>query len=487
MPEQLDYTFLKEVIDGYLKAIKDIKFAEIELESLIEDPRTPEEITENIVQIINTAKELNQIIEQSPSSIYVANSEGKTLRMNKSFEDMSEIDRSVLMGKNTHAIEEEGVFNPSICSLALQEKRRVVVQQKVNDHVDFITTGVPVLNEHGEIFRVTTNALLNEDLRNINTYFSENNNRQVDSNTYSNNMIAESDKMKKVIQLADLIKDTDSTILIEGETGVGKSLLARYIHATGRRKNKKMMEINCGAIPPALLESELFGYVSGAFTGADKKGKPGLIELCDGGTILLDEIGDMPLHLQVKLLHFLQNRKITRIGGTKEISINVRVIAATNANLKKLVEEGKFREDLYYRLNIIPITIPPLRERTADIPSAVKWFMLKYTTLYGRNCSLDDQCIERIKRFDWPGNLRELENYIERFVATNGETITIVDESSAPHKAEDPAQTIHDMERDMILQAYRELGSSYKVAKKLGISQSTASRKLRKYLQEQAK
>ena len=281
--------------------------------------------------------------------------------------------------------------------------------------------------------------------------------------------------------------NTESTILIGGETGVGKSMLARYIHNTGNRKDKKMIEINCGAIPPALLESELFGYAGGAFTGANKNGKPGLIELCEGGSILLDEISELPLSLQVKLLHFLQNKKITRVGGTEDILVNVRVIAATNKNLEALVEKGEFRQDLYYRLNIVPMIIPPLRERKDDIMPAVDYFIDKYTKLYGKNLPVNQKCIDYFTNSQWKGNLRELENYIERLVVTEGlvdidnSSLFVTEYSTENNSEVTDTVALNALEKEMILSAYKKYGSSYKVAKALGISQSTAYRKIKKY------
>ena len=293
--------------------------------------------------------------------------------------------------------------------------------------------------------------------------------------------------MQDIIYIADLVKNTESTILIGGETGVGKSMLARYIHNTGNRKDKKMIEINCGAIPPALLESELFGYAGGAFTGANKNGKPGLIELCEGGSILLDEISELPLSLQVKLLHFLQNKKITRVGGTEDILVNVRVIAATNKNLEALVEKGEFRQDLYYRLNIVPMIIPPLRERKDDIMPAVDYFIDKYTKLYGKNLPVNQKCIDYFTNSQWKGNLRELENYIERLVVTEGlvdidnSSLFVTEYSTENNSEVTDTAALNALEKEMILSAYKKYGSSYKVAKALGISQSTAYRKIKKY------
>lgn len=499
MDYEMLYMELKKKVNEYLRVIQNIGFAEIEYTTLNHDPCTPEELLETVSSIIDTSKELNQIIEQSPSSIFVADINAKTLRINKTFEELTEIDRKMLLHRDALDIEKDNIFDPSVCILALKEGRRVIAHQSVNGVKDFISAGVPVLNERGEIFRVITNALLDESLSNISTYLKC---KKMDlSSKIPAKLIAESREMKHVIQLADLIKNTESTILIEGETGTGKSMLARYIHNTSDRSSAGMREINCGAIPAALLESELFGYSGGAFTGADKRGKPGLIEVCEGGSILLDEISELPLLLQVKLLHFLQEKKLTRVGGTKEISVNVRIIAATNKSLKGLVEKGEFREDLYYRLNVIPITIPPLRERKEDIVPAAEYFSAKYSKLYNKDYTIGKDDARFFLNNKWAGNLRELENYVERLVVTEG-CLHVIDEKPLPDKLsqkidmdnkntkgdqEHPGQTIKEMERAMIIEAWNKHHSSRKVAESLGISQSTANRKIQKYITNKSK
>ena len=207
---------------------------------------------------------------------------------------------------------------------------------------------------------------------------------------------------------------SNSTVLITGESGTGKEMFAKAIHYASPREDKPFITVNCGAIPENLLESELFGYEKGAFTGASEKGKEGKFELADGGTIFLDEIGDMPLHLQVKILHVLQNMRFDRVGGSKSIIVDVRVIAATNKDLEKLIEEGSFREDLYYRLSVIPLSIPPLRERKDDIKQLMYHFLKKYNSFMNKKIERFSPEVEEIyTNHDWPGNVRELENAVE--------------------------------------------------------------------------
>lgn len=479
---------------AYINAIGKLGFAKTEYDNLPKDPQTDEELIDAVCVIIDTSKELNLVIEQSPSSVYLADAEGKTLRINQCFSTTTGLDRELLLERNTADIEKDDMFSPSVCSIALKERRKVIVPQFVSGTKEFVVAGVPILDENGKIFRVMTNALLTEDTMKIGKYFRESYNDK-QSGKVHNELIAVSEGMQNVVKLADMIKDTQSTVLIDGETGVGKSLLARYIHYTSNRKDKKMTEINCGAIPPALLESELFGYVSGAFTGADKKGRAGLIEASEGGTILLDEISEMPLALQVKLLHFLQNKKIIRVGSNEEISVNVRVIAATNRSLERLVEEGEFREDLYYRLNVVPIVIPPLRERKADIMPAVNHFADKFMKLYNKKIIIDDKCVDFFENNNWKGNLRELENCVERLVLTEGEvdignrkeqegTAGAEGRKIAEHETGNTNIKMNLIEKKLVIDAYNKYKSSYKVAEALGISQSSAYRKIKKYVKK---
>lgn len=239
------------------------------------------------------------------------------------------------------------------------------------------------------------------------------------------NIIGKSDKMERVFDLVRKVSDSTSNILIYGESGTGKELIARAIHFNSRKKDKPFVTINCGALPEGLLESELFGHMKGSFTGAVFN-KEGLFEVADGGTIFLDEIGETTPTIQVKLLRVLQDKEFKRVGGTKEIKVDVRIVAATNKDLEKAVAEGKFREDLYYRLNVIPIALPPLRERMDDIPLLADYFLIKFNKVLGKKVKgFLPKTIELFSNYEWKGNVRELENVVERAVAlSNGDIIT---------------------------------------------------------------
>ncbi|MFN3395589.1 MAG: sigma-54-dependent transcriptional regulator [Thermodesulfovibrionales bacterium] len=296
-------------------------------------------------------------------------------------------------------------------------------------------------------------------------------------------IITEDPEMKKIIALARNIAGSEITVLITGESGTGKELLARYIHRASRRKEAPFIAVNCAAIPDNLLESELFGYEKGAFTGAVDK-KAGKFELANGGTLLLDEIGEMPLILQAKLLRVLQEREVDRIGGKKPIPIDVRIIATTNRDLKKECGEGRFREDLYYRLNVFPIRIPPLRERKRDI-SALAWhFIKKFSALSGKNIKgLSEEALEALMNRPWRGNVRELENVIQRAtLISSGDLIKpedlMFDDINTPQNT----GRIREMEKDLILRTLEEVeGNKTRAAKILGVSVRTIRNKLNEY------
>ncbi len=304
------------------------------------------------------------------------------------------------------------------------------------------------------------------------------------------NIIGKSSKMQRIFDLIEKISKVDSNVLIEGESGTGKELVAKAIHFNSPRKKGPFVTINCAAIPDNLLESELFGYVKGAFTGATQS-KKGLFLEADGGTIFLDEIGDMSLNLQSKLLRVLEEKQIRPLGSTQLIPINVRIIAATNQNLKKAVEEKKFREDLYYRLNVINVSLPPLRERKEDIPLLVEHFIKKYADRYGKRIKrLDPRLMSCLEEYSWPGNVRELENAIERAVALTDdeEVIKEIDipmenchlpvSSSEPILVIDRIITLEELERVYIKKVLELTGGNKgKAAELLGISKRTIYRK----------
>lgn len=314
----------------------------------------------------------------------------------------------------------------------------------------------------------------------------------IDKHTTFQDILGESEPMLRAKRRTLQVSSSDSTILITGESGTGKELFARAIHSESPRKKNPFVAINCGAIPEMLLESELFGYEKGAFTGADSRGKPGKFEIAHKGTIFLDEIGDLPLHLQVKLLHAIQNRRIDRVGGTSPIDIDVRIIAATNKNLEKMIAAQEFREDLYFRLNVIPLMIPPLREREGDIELLLRYALKKFNKLLGKDIKdFSDRALQALVSYSWPGNVRELENVVE--YAVNMEDEKQIQHENLPDKILKRQRSLgsraglkekmDEYQRMLIEECLNETGRSTEdkivAAKRLGISESTLYRRIR--------
>jgi two-component system response regulator AtoC len=302
------------------------------------------------------------------------------------------------------------------------------------------------------------------------------------------NIVGESAAIKKVFSLVERISASDSTVLILGESGTGKELVATALHYQSPRKGKPLIKVNCAALPEGLIESELFGHEKGAFTGAVRR-KPGRFELADEGTIFLDEIGDVPQSTQSKILRVIQERQFERIGGTATLTVDVRILAATNRNLEEDVRAGRFREDLYYRLNVIPLLLPPLRERREDIPGLIEFFMDKYRKKLSRNVRLSGETVEALLAYDYPGNVRELENAIERCVTLSGSNVIgkeeLPDAVAIRQQAADRlllSDVAADAEKMHILEVLKTTrGGKTSAAKILGISRKTLWEKMNAY------
>jgi two-component system response regulator AtoC len=302
------------------------------------------------------------------------------------------------------------------------------------------------------------------------------------------NIVGESTAMKKVFSLVERISASDSTVLILGESGTGKELVATALHYQSHRKGKPLIKVNCAALPEGLIESELFGHEKGAFTGAMRR-KPGRFELADEGTIFLDEIGDVPLSTQSKILRVIQERQFERIGGTATLTVDVRILAATNRNLEEEVRAGRFREDLFYRLNVIPLLLPPLRERREDIPGLIEFLMDKYRKKLSKNVRLSGETVEALLAYDYPGNVRELENAIERCVTLSGSDVIgkeeLPDTVAIPQQAADRlllSDVAADAEKNHILEVLKTTrGGKTSAAKILGISRKTLWEKMNAY------
>jgi formate hydrogenlyase transcriptional activator len=312
---------------------------------------------------------------------------------------------------------------------------------------------------------------------------------EIRSANRSDDIVGTSPALKRVLDYAAIVADTDSTVLITGETGTGKERIARLIHGMSRRKERNFIKMNCAAIPTGLLESELFGHEKGAFTGAISQ-KLGRLELADKGTLLLDEIGDIPLELQPKLLRVLQDQEFERLGGNKTIRVDVRVIAATNRDLIRAVEEKEFRGDLFYRLHVFPLHLPALRDRREDIPMLIRHFVEKCAArLHKRIDVIPEEAIEAMKRWSWPGNIRELENFVERSVIlSEGHRLTPplgeLRETVSRQQLSDADGTLRDKERDHIIEILRQtrgaLSGPSGAATRLGLKRTTLQYKMQR-------
>jgi DNA-binding NtrC family response regulator len=333
-----------------------------------------------------------------------------------------------------------------------------------------------------DLSRLVRNALKQKDLTDENIQLKE----KISELSGMDEIIGNSEGMKRVFEMVDTVADTDSTVLIRGESGTGKELVARAIHSHSKRRYFPIVAVNCGAIPESLLESELFGHEKGAFTGAQYRRK-GKIELANGGTLFLDEIGDISAKMQVDLLRVIENKRFSRIGGTEEVQIDFRLICATNKNLEKLVEEEKFREDLYYRINVFTIFIPPLRERRSDIPELAQYFIQKYSRSMGKPTKkLGSTARELLLSYNWPGNVRELENAIERaMVVGKKPEITVEDlplHLNGKIRSSDNLLKLDDMEKHHIEKVLEESGGNItQAAGLLGIDRVTLYNKIKKY------
>lgn len=375
--------------------------------------------------------DLNAILSTIYDEILVVSADGELLRHSQTMiSDFWEAVGPDLIGKNMLDLEQQGYFTPSVTRLVIEQRKKVSVIQTSKQGKKVLAVGTPVFDEQGQLQRV---IIASRDI--TETYILKQalllTQQEVESLrervTFLSDLSFRSPAMYKIYQSVLKIARFPTTVLISGESGVGKEVVATLIHRMGPRSVGPFVKVNCGAIPEGLLESELFGYEKGAFTGADPRGKKGYFEQAHGGILFLDEIGELPLNLQVKLLRVLQEKEVTPVGGQKSIPVDVQIIAATNADLKEKVKQGKFREDLYYRIHVVPLYVPPLRERKEDIASLAYLFLSRFNHHYGRQVSLTPEGISILESYDWPGNVRQLQNIIERLVVLSDADDEIID------------------------------------------------------------
>lgn len=482
----------------------------IGMASVMQDITELEGISAELIAVQKLNQELDTIIESSHDGIVVTDHRGVIRHFNQAFSRMTGVPAEEAIGMKEEELAHQGVISQTVSSMVIEQRRRVSVIQHLANGSVLLTTGTPIFDDRsGEISQVVMNC---RDLSQLNQVQAELAEAKQLSERYHSELevlraqqmgiegvVAESEEMRNIIQMCIRIAQVDTSILILGESGVGKGVLAKLIHQRSTRERGPFISINCGAIPGNLLESELFGYAPGAFTGAQQKGKPGLIELADDGTLFLDEIGDLPLDLQVKLLTVLQEKSVTRIGDVKERAVDFRLIAATNANLLEKVRTGTFREDLYYRINVVPVEIPPLRRRPDDLFPMIHYFLGKFNEKHRLDKRISYEALEVMQAYTWPGNVRELENIIERLIVTTiGPTIEVahlpkammdvpgipivrVQDGQTGEKERGGRPATRNEERDDLLRLYEQYRSTRKVAQVLGVHQSTIVRRLKKY------
>ncbi len=445
--------------------------------------------------------EMSSILESSYDGIVVADPR-RVLRVNASFGRITGVAPSLLIGQPLEKLD----VRRHVCLAVVQEvirltchhRRSLTVRRRLKSGHEIFVTGSPVLNRHGQVVRVVLNVRditeltgLEEQLKKLSLACVEDTGRS----ELPGGIVADSPVMDRLLDLIMRVSQVDSTVLLTGESGVGKDVFARLIHRLSPRAPRPFISVNCGAIPENLLESEFFGYERGAFTSAARTGKPGLFEQAQGGTLFLDEVGELPLNLQVKLLEVIQEQRCRRLGGVKTVELDLRLMAATNRDLRQMVEEGRFRQDLFYRLYVVPIEIPPLRERPEDILPLALMFLKQFNQKYGVSRTLGHELMGILESYQWPGNVRELQNVIERMVVTADSEVL-----EARHLPESIFRLAEDqgalfvipgdlrlkpareaLERRLIREALARGGNTRRAARLLGVDHSTVVRKARRY------
>ena len=445
-------------------------------------------------------EKLHAIFEDSQDGFFITDGEGRILMVNKAYEEMSGIRSDEILGGNVGELEGK-LISYSASLITIQSGKPMTIEQT------FYRTGrkayissTPIFDDDGNIVMIVSNTRdfqMIEDLRRELTQkneqvqeYEERIKAMAQQNINQSQILVNDPRMYETIYKASKVADKDTTVLIQGETGTGKEMLANFIHQNSLRKDKILLCLNCGAISKDLIETELFGYVGGAFTGGLPKGKPGYFEIADGGTLFLDEIGELPFNVQMKLLRTLQEKEIIRVGAGKPKKVDVRVIAATNRNLMQMVEQNEF---LYYRLNVVNIEIPPLRERRQDIVPLANLFLKRFNDKFKTNKSLSAYSYKMLEDYDWPGNVRELKNTIEKMVILSDEDIISVadikkEESRFAFErpeigAVNLKEILEQIELQYIHEYYGEYKTLEKAADKLGVNVKTLSRRKR-YLEQ---
>ncbi len=455
-------------------------------------------------RVININSYVTSILDTISDGVFISDAAGTTLYVNRMYAQLSGMRETELRGKNVRDLVDEGVFDRALNPEVVRTGKPATYMQKLKDGKNVVISGVPVFDEKGGVCLVVTYVRDETRLAQLNEQTGEQR-RQIREINDKLLFMAKSQgrdlepaftspAMREVAAELQRYAVTDATVLIMGETGVGKDVFARMTHRWSARKDKILLKVDCGGISEALTESEIFGYAPGAFTGASSKGKPGYFEIADGSTIFLDEIGELPLSMQTRLLRVLQDGEIVRVGSSQPRKVDVRIIAATNRNLEECVEAGTFRRDLFYRLNVGTVRIPPLRERPEDVRVLAEHFLRQFTAKYRKKMTFMDITLDMMARYRWPGNARELQNMVHSLVITRqGPMLSPRDLPSAISGLRDEqgepldavlmrARPLKDimagMEREFLRRAIEVHGSIRKVAEMFQVNRSTIFRKL---------
>lgn len=456
----------------------------------------------NLSDLLEILRPQNNLVLADDMMLSDAN--GTILQVSETYEKNFGFAHGSMVGRSAFDLEADGTFSPCITAEIIRSKKKITTTQTINHtHTNVVTVGIPLFDAHGNLkYAVCFNTVSMEQINTIHRSFQQMQESlsqysqeiaELRTRNTSTDLVWKSASMQRLWTLMQNTANTRANILITGETGVGKSAVAKAIHAMSNRCGKPFIEVNCAVLHENLIESELFGYEKGAFTGASAAGKIGKIELANGGTLFLDEIGELPPHIQSKLLQLIQEKTIERVSGTRRIELDIRLIVATNRNLEEEVHKGLFRSDLFYRLNVIRLHIPPLRQRPEDILPLAHRFLTHFCEEYGKDLTLSPRLLSFMERYPWPGNVRQLENLMERLVICCQDPVLDIDALTPeylPQSDTPPAipaggtleEQLEEFEGRIIRESYLRCGTSVALARELGISQPTAARKIAKYV-----
>lgn len=446
-----------------------------------------------------------ELLDALHDGVYITDADGITLKVNSAYERLTGLRSEDVVGQHMQALVEQGVISQSVSLRVLKEGRASSLMQSVSQGKRLLVSGTPIFTAEGRVrYVVSIVRDMTELLRMKHERDELQQLKQLRNSTarlhagqrddlLDASPVADHPASGRVFAQARQVAASDVKVLLQGETGVGKTLIAQYIHKASARAAQPFLALNCGALPENLIEAELFGYVPGAFTGAGSKGKRGLLELAHQGTVFLDEIGDLPLALQVKLLKVIEESRFIPVGGLELKEVDVRIITATHHDLRAMVGEGRFRADLYYRLNVVPIHIPALRERPEEIQPLLDFYLAEFNQRYGRELEWELEALDALTDYPWPGNIRELINLVERLVVTcSGAAVELFDLPEEMRSSEREAgddsllplrKQVEQLERRLIRKALVQHKTTREAARVLGLSQATLVQKMKRWEQ----